>query len=365
MRGRFLSMLVLGVVLAATGPGSVAASNLAEAETDGQNGSRLQLYLSPHGDDTRSGSSLGEAILTLERAEALVFADGLRRDAVVYVAPGRYFGQQVEWAATMPDHSITFRRLDDAGALPVFDGCVAEFPSSPADCPGGTWFRLLHARGEATNLRFEHLRVERYQTAISFDGGRDREADSNGENWIVGCHFYDIGNSFNPALAPSTAAIRLVNSDDNRITHSHFERIVNTRREGLPHALYLAHRSDRNVVLRNSFALGTGDAVRVRDYSNHNEILGNRFLRIGLVAGYTDRYCDRGTGRDCADTGEECPSWGNAFHGNFLDGTALCETLRRYHLQEGDVSGRCAAPAGVERLRAGDNTKPTETCSTR
>ena len=336
------------------------------AISDAERGGRLEIYLAPHGDDTRSGTSIRDAVVTLERAEALIVADGLRRDAVVYVAPGRYFGQRVEWRATMPDHSITFRRLDDDGERPVFDGCVVEFPTDPTHCPGGTWFRLRHATGEATNLHFQYLRIERYQTAISFDGGRDREVASNRANGIVGCYFYDIGNGFNPDLPPSTAVVRLVNSDDNQIIDNHFERMINARQGGMLHAVYLAHMSDRNAILRNRFTLGTGDPVRIRDYSNDNEIRGNRFIRIGQVAGYTEWYCDRNAGGDCTKSRPECPSWGNEFRGNFLDGTARCETLRTSHLYQGDADRSCAPPiANAQRLRASDNSRPAKTCSTR
>ncbi len=323
----------------------------------------LEIYLAPDGDNSQSGLSVDEPVLTLERAEALVAADGGHRDVIVYIAPGRYFGQKITWTTTMLNHSITFRRLFSGGDRPVFDGCLVPPPAPAEECPGGTWFKLTHSRGEATNLRFEYIRVENYQTAISLNGSRNQESTSNSHNRIYGCYFFNIGNDFNSELKPSTAAVRLVNSDDNRIVNNHFVRIINASRGGLLHAIYVAHMSDRNSILRNRFWFGTGDPVRVRDYSNDNTISNNRFIQIGTEAGYTDWYCDHDERDDCTKQGPECPSWGNQFRNNFLDGTMKCKTLRGFHYYQDDTTSGCVAPTGKRRLRTSGNTVSDLPCS--
>src|SRR5690606_32709985 len=127
-------------------------------------------------------------------------------------APGTYRGQRVRWTYTSPDHAIHFVTAAADRTRPVFDGCLAN-----GECPGGTWFELASSAGRPTNLAFEYLRVTRYQVAISLNGNRASRSASNGHNRIFGCYFDRIGNVFAPSLRYSTAALRLVNSDDNVI----------------------------------------------------------------------------------------------------------------------------------------------------
>ena len=206
----------------------------------------FQIFLAPNGRDWNNGLTPQSAIITLSRAQEIIAAQPPIYDFEVLIAPGRYYGQTVEWTYTMPDHTITFRRLEDDGDRPVFDGCQRD-----GSCAGGTWFTLRHSGGEETNLHFWYIRVERYQTAIDFHGTRNVEETSNGSNRIYGCYFYNIGNDFNHALERSTAAVRLVNSDDNEIINSHFVHIVNHTDGRLLHAIYVAHMSSRNQILRN------------------------------------------------------------------------------------------------------------------
>lgn len=325
----------------------------------------LVLYLAPDGDDRRDGTTPGRAIRTLERAHAIVSAEAEPRDVEVRIAEGRYPGQTVTWTTTFADHTIAFVRADPDGDRPVFDGCTRYPVVNPAtDCPGGTWFRLRHSAGEETNLTFEYLRVENYGTAISFDGARNVEATSNGSNRVYGCYFSRIGNVFNEALDPSTAALRLVNSDDNVIANNHFVDVVNTRSGGLIHAIYVAHMSDRNRIERNRFQRSTGDPVRVRDYSNDNVVNENRFIRVGVEAAYTTWYCDHDARDDCTKPEPECPSWGNQFRDNTLDGTWSCASLGAFRYYLDDTTTGCSPPsADARRLRTSGNTRTDTPCA--
>jgi len=323
----------------------------------------LKIYVAPGGDDTRSGLTQANAVLTLKRVHGIIAQTKPDRDVEVRIAPGRYQGQKVTWTYTMPTHRITFMPLNDDKNRPIYDGCLVENVTNPAtQCPGGHWFILDHAAGKETNLNFEYIQVERYQTAISLNGDRDAESTSNGSNRIFGCYFWKIGNVYNPGLAYSTAAVRLVNSDDNEIVNNHFVDIVNTTSGGLLHAIYAAHMSDRNLIQSNRFENGTGDPVRIRDYSNDNKILENRFIKMGANA-YSDWYCDHEVETACTKPAPECPSWRNQFRDNLLDGSWTCEPVTVWKLFQDDYTTGCTPPAGAARVSTSGNVQQSPPCS--
>lgn len=316
------------------------------------------VWMAPDGVDSRDGSSEQKAVKTLNRVQDILVDAAPQGDVEVRIAPGRYRGQKVTWTFYVPDHTVTFTRLAGRDDRPIFDGCV-----SSNNCPGGTWFILQHSDGAKTNLVFNYLRVENYQTAISMNGNRNSEARSNGGNRIFGCYFYRIGNVFNSSVAPSTAAIRLVNSDDNEIINNHFVDIINTSSPGILHAIYAAHMSDRNQILRNRFENNAGDAVRFRDYSNDNIINDNNFIKAGIEAGYTEWYCDHDARSDCTKATPECPSWGNQFRDNHLNGNYACGQLGVFKYFQSDSTTGCSPPsAGARRLRTSGNTQSGAPC---
>jgi len=331
----------------------------------------FRIFMAPDGDDGRDGLTTSTAILTLERAHQIIATEQPNRDVEVIVAPGRYFGQTVVWTYTMPDYSITFTRPTPESDRPVFDGCLVENPTDTrTQCPAGTWFMLRHSAGERTNLVFNYIRVERYQTAISLNGSRALESTFNSHNRIYGCYFYNIGNHFAPHLNPSTAVVRLVNSNDNSIENNHFINVINTTSPGLIHALYLAHYAHRNMISRNVFRNNSGDAVRLRDYSNGNVITANRFYKVGVTAGYSDWYCEHEHRDDCTkrnssgDPLPECPSWDNQFRDNLLDGDYLCNPLGVWFYAQPDTAWGCSPPSpDARRVRTSGNTRPDPPCS--
>ncbi len=303
------------------------------------------LYLHPEGDDGASGLAPDDAILTMARAHEILLAEQPDSEVEILVAPGRYHAQEVVWTYTHPEHQILISRLDDDADRPVFDGCDVANPSDTASqCNADTWFRLNQSAGEPTNLNFHYIRVERYRTAISLNGNRNNVGGTNGHNRIYGCYFRHIGNGFAPHLEPSTAVVRLVNSDHNEIANNHFVDVINTTSLNRIHAIYVAHLSSYNAIERNRFVNNTGDAVRVRDYSNYNQILENRFIKAGQFAGYTEWYCDHDVRDDCTKQDPECPSWHNEFRDNELDGNYQCEVLGTFEYFQGEATTGCSPP---------------------
>ncbi|AWV90062.1 hypothetical protein DN745_12240 [Bradymonas sediminis] len=314
--------------------------------------------MSPNGSDSRDGTTRAKAVQTMSRVQQILRSSSPETDVEVRVLPGRYRGQKVNWTFSVPGHRVKFTRVAGESERPVFDGCL-----SANNCPGGTWFKLSRSDGAETRLVFHYLRIENYQTAISLNGSRNAEARSNGSNEIFGCYFYRIGNIFNSAVNPSTAAVRLVNSDDNKIINNHFVDIINTRSPALLHAIYIAHMSDRNQILRNSFRNNAGGPIRVRDYSNDNIINDNTFKKSSNDAAYSEWYCDNDTRDDCTKPTPECPSWGNQFRENHLNGTYACGALRAFIYYQDDSATGCSPPSpNARRLRTSGNTSSSTPC---
>jgi len=287
-------LYVGGVIIPSPGPSACGSDPTADAISCGQyvlcDDGALQVFLDPDGDDARDGLTLETAVVSLERAHEIISSESPDQDFEVLIAPGRYFGQCVDWTYTLPDHAITFRRLDSDGERPVFDGS-----SASEDCErlSHQWFRLRHSTGSPTNLNFEYIRVENYRTAISLEGSRYATDGSNSHNRIYGCYFDTIGNVFRPELKRSTAAVRLKNSDENLIRNNHFVDVINARDEEQRalHAIYAAHMSEGNEITHNRFWNVGGDPVKFRDASSHNVVTDNVFHKTGHSAAVLDAYC--------------------------------------------------------------------------
>jgi hypothetical protein len=314
----------------------------------------LVLHLAPDGDDANDGTSWNDAVATIARTHDLVVEHDPERDVLILIAEGTYVRQTVTWTHTMPEHTITFKRADDDGPRPQFVGC------DESGC-AHTFFILNHSDGEATNLHFEYLQIERYRAAISLQGNRNDFARSNGHNVIYDCYFRRIGNKWNDnASGQSYAVVRLLNSDDNLVRNNHFVECENATNAGLLHALYIAHNAERNHVIKNRFVTHSGDPIRVRDFSNDNSIEENVFIRSSATAMFSDWYC---TGDACTKAEPECPSWGNEFRDNELDGDYSCNTASTWHLFGPDAATGCSPPApDAKRLSTSGNVKTAVPC---
>lgn len=319
----------------------------------------FRVYMSTSGSDANSGRSSSSPVHTLNRVQDIIRAAAPTCPTEVRIEPGTYYGQRVDWTY-LSGHEIKFMPSDGTNAArPVFDGCS----SATGSCTQGTWLTLSGAYGVQSKLHFWYIRVQRYSTAISFNGLRDDLSGYNGGNRIYGCYFDRIGNGWAGAEShsPSTAAVRLVNSDDNVIENNHFYNITNATSPGLLHALYVAHKSERNSIQRNAFERVSGDAIRIRDYSNYNIINQNRISQAGSH-GYSEWLCDSAQRTDCT-LATECRSYQNEFRDNTLDGTYSCQPMSTWVYYQTDYPANCTRAQLDPRLRTSGNVQTSTPCS--
>lgn len=302
-----------------------------------------QVFLKPGGDDQASGRSEAAAVGTLQVAVKQVLAlpvdaNGARK---ILILPGTYRAQTTI-ISDIPDSSpLIITGSTGAGRRPVFDG----------DGKGGIWLRLDSASGRATRLTIEGIEVTNYVTAILLYGDRRTKDGFNAENVINKNLFRNIGQVAFPQGKPSTAALGLVNSRNNRITENRFLNIRNNTGCGALHAIYLSNYSSGNLIEGNTFDGGCGATVKTRDGSGDNIIKGNRFIDQAEPA-FLDSFCDRDTRGDCTKKSAECPSWGNEFIDNTLSRVGPKARQSPVQVTGPDTPAGCTPPpAGSKRLQ--------------
>jgi hypothetical protein len=301
--------------------------------------------MAPNGVDTRSGTSEAQAVKTLGRVQNILQLTQPTDAVEIHIAPGTYLGDQVVWTY-YNGHSITFTPKGFSDEIPVFDGQN-----------GGTWFALSVDDGQMTNLRFRHLRVQNYGTAVSFNGNRNDLDGWNGGNELLEMHFYNIGGSF--STTRSTAAVRLVNSRNNVIADSIFQNIIDpppaTDAAHL-HPIYAAHYANNNLIDGNVFINAVGDPIRFRDASNNNRVLRNSFVHTGYFSFYSEWYCEPSR-PDCTKPTPECPSQGNDFRYNTLYDGYYWE-VEPWMVHGAEQHPECA-PLTLPRVQVAANRSPS------
>ncbi|MCJ8312736.1 MAG: hypothetical protein HRU38_10680 [Saccharospirillaceae bacterium] len=269
-----------------------------------------KIYLSATGDDNNDGLSNVSAIITLNRAQQILKINNPNTAVEIHIKQGLYLNQSVNWTYTN-GHLITFTPINFSKARPVFDG----------NAKLNTWFTFKNTSGAPSHLKFRYIKVQNYNTGMSFQGNRNSVKKWNSDNELYGMYFYNIGGLYSD-FDYSTAALRFVNSKNNSIVNSHFVNILNQpTKSAFIHAIYFAHYSSNNEVRGNRFQMINGDPIRTRDESNYNLILGNIFFKTGFSAYYSDWYCSaETTNKICTKKTGECPSVGFEFKNNNLFG---------------------------------------------
>ncbi|KAI0515472.1 pectin lyase fold/virulence factor [Xylaria bambusicola] len=261
------------------------------------------LYMSPSGSDKNTGTSATKALKSLLGVLDQVKADKPKDAVKIVVAEGTYLSQTVAWNY-FNGKPITFSPPAGAKTKPVFDG----------EGTGLTWFTMYDSTDAAkpTNLHFIGLKVTNYW--LGLDLGRNKEP-GNSQNEVRSMLFERVGAFYTKGLPQPKgyAALRMQRSSNNIIADNRFHGVKNSANAGgmdltsYIHAIYAAHNSTDNVISDNEFNQVTGDAVRTRDGSNNNLIEGNLFVTAGKYSAYSDWI---------AETGDECPSYGNLFKDN-------------------------------------------------
>jgi hypothetical protein len=278
----------------------------------------------------------------------------------------------ITWSFYVPGHTISFMPVNYLGdGRPPGGDPVFVDPTSKGTHIGQTWFTAilppapspLHNGGN-TGLRFYYLAIEDYTQGISFNGQAGHSWHNNtfyvqpstgvNDNDVSGMTFHDIGDSFAPAQT-GYGVILFTDSSHDDIYNNTFGDIYNSGDTDQLHALYITHFSSSNTIDKNLFEDTNGEAVKVRDRSNGNNIFDNTFNATGGVAAYLDDFCDQ----QCVNGASpkkyrECASYGNRFADNVIDTGATWDLIPPGDTYAGGAG--CSIPSGQERLHTAGNT---------
>lgn len=270
------------------------------------NAAEVTVHVSPNGYDSKNGLAETDPVATLQRALKLAESAASPELTMVRIAlqQGTYKAQ----SAITSGHpgGVPIIIMSAGSGRATFDG----------DGKGGAWLTLKPRNGESSNLRIIGLEVTNYETVIDVDGNRNNQRIWAGGMEIRDNNFNKIGNIARVGSNPSTAAIRLVNSDNNIIKNNTFKNIRNTTRCGLLHSLYISHGSSDNLIEGNTFEDSCGDAIRFRDRSDNNVVRKNTFIDAWSKSPVSDWFCNPKHKDNCTKSSGECPSSNLLLEGN-------------------------------------------------
>ena len=311
------------------------------------------VYVAPNGNDSRSGLSPAEAVVTLERAEGVVKAGNPATNVEIRIAPGVYVAPTTRWDTFINGYTISFLPLSYAytGSLPpdgrpVFrsDGTAGYWmwASLPAGHPGGD-----------TRLRFYYLEITGYGAGglaivgptATVNGLKRPVGQGMNGNTVYGMKFHRMGTAHS-ADSVGYGGLVTWNSRNNSIRNNHFDYLENSAPDGgLIHGIYLAHGSSGNLISNNSFRWITGGPVRVRNDSNGNQVRENTFTRTSVspVGFFSEWSCDQACATQYSQP-LECGSHGNVFEYNTLYTGYDGNWLPTWHRKPGDPN--YVGPAG-------------------
>jgi len=365
-------MLVSLAVAAIVGGGSALTATAAQAGVPARTGN-VTIYLAPAsqgGKDSNTGLTSSSPILTLAHAQQVLTRLNPTGDVTIRIKQGTYVANAITWSFYVPGHTISFMPANySGGGRPPGGDPVFTDPASNGTHTGQTWFTAilppapspLHDGG-TTGLRFYYLTIEDYTQGISFNGQAGHSwhnqtfyvqpsAGVNG-NDVSGMTFHDIGDLFAPSQT-GYGAILFTDSSDDDIYNNTFDDIYNSGDHDQLHALYITHFSSGNTIDRNLFENTNGEAVKVRDRSNNNNIFSNTFNATGGVAAYLDDFCDQQCVNANSGKYRECASYGNRFADNVIDTGTWWDLIPPGETYAGGTP--CSIPKGEERLHTAGN----------
>jgi Periplasmic copper-binding protein (NosD) len=374
MVGHRFWMLVSLVMAAIVGGGSTltaAAVHVGAAARPGN----VTVYLAPAsqgGKDSNTGLTSSSPILTLAHAQQVLTKLNPTGNVTIRIKQGTYVANAITWSFYVPGHTVSFMPANySGGGRPPGGDPVFADPASNGTHVGQTWFTAvlpaapspLHDGGN-TGLRFYYLTIEDYTQGISFNGQAGHSwhnstfyiQPSTGVNGndVSGMTFLDIGDSFAPSQT-GYGAILFTDSSDDTISNNTFDDIYNSGDTDQLHALYITHFSSGNTVDKNLFENTNGEAVKVRDRSNDNDIFSNTFKATGGVSAYLDDFCDQACVNGASPKKyRECASYGNRFADNVIETGTTWDLIPPGQTYAG--GSPCSIPKGVERLHTAGNT---------
>jgi hypothetical protein len=366
-----LVSLAAGAIVAG---GPVLTAGAAGAAVAARPGN-VTIYLAPAsqgGKDSNTGLTSSSPILTLAHAQQVLTKLNPAGNVTVRIKQGTYVASAITWSFYVPGHTVSFMPANySGGGRPPGGDPVFADPAANGTHVGQTWFTAilppapspLHNGGN-TGLRFYYLDIEDYTQAISFNGQAGHSWHNQtfyvqpsagvNDNDVSGMTFNDIGDSFAPSQT-GYGVILFTDSSDDAISNNTFDDIYNSGDTDQLHALYITHFSSSNTVDKNLFENTNGEAVKVRDRSNFNDIFSNTFKATGGVAAYLDDFCDQ----QCVNGASpkkyrECASYGNRFADNTIETGAWWDLIPPGETYAGGAP--CTIPKGDERLHTAGNT---------
>jgi len=365
-------MSVSLAVAAIAGGGS--ASVLAAAQAAAAPGN-VTIYLAPAskgGNDSHTGLTSSSPILTLAHAQQVLTRLKPTGNVTVRIEQGTYVANGVTWSFYVPGHTVSFMPINyTGGGRPPGGDPVFADPTSQGTHIGQTWFTAvlppapspLHNGGN-TGLHFYYLDIEHYTQAISFNGQAGHSWHNStfyiqpsagvNANQVSGMTFHDIGDLFAPSQT-GYGVILFTDSSHNVISNNTFDDIYNSGDTDQLHPLYITHFSSSNTVDRNLFENTNGEAVKVRDRSNDNNVSSNTFNATGGVAAYLDDFCDQACVNGNPGKYRECASYGNSFTNNTIVTGTWSDLIPPGETYAGGAP--CSIPAGTVRLSAAGNKR--------
>jgi hypothetical protein len=366
-------MLISLAAAAIVGAGSLPASAAVQASAAARPGN-VTIYLAPAskgGKDSNTGLTSSSPILTLTHAQQVLTRLNPTGNVTVRIKQGTYVANAITWTFYVPGHTVSFMPANySGGGRPPGGDPVFADPTSGGTHVGQTWFTAelppapssLHNGGN-TGLHFYYLAIEDYSQGISFNGQAGHSWHNKtfyiqpsagvNDNAVSGMTFYDIGDLYAPSQT-GYGAILFTDSSHNDIYNNTFENLYNSGDHDELHALYITHFSSYNTVDKNLFEYTNGEAVKVRDRSDFNNVYDNRFNETGGVAAYLDDFCNQ----QCVGTAKpkkyrECASYGNRFADNTIYTGAWWDLIPPGETYAGGAP--CSIPKGQERLHTAGN----------
>lgn len=259
------------------------------------------LYMSPTGGFNNDCSSPAQACRFLR--QAIGAADDMFKriggniDVTIRVAPGTYKPRKSSVWTHQLSADVTFSGTSGfrAGSrLFITSSGACGEPKPVFDGDGSQMYFLTVTAADLgvrvnTNVHVSNLAFNNYATAINFMYG----ADSNS---VRNCDFDQIGERYSK-LDEAYRVIGILQSSNNLVQGNTFTRSYNrdcrtdlgpdapfggsgacvSSATNLNHPIYMLYHASNNFISGNSFIEFTGDAVRIRDFSNFNVMSDNVF----------------------------------------------------------------------------------------